>query len=392
MFRLLTPRLRTAIITSFAFFGIGCALSVRGPSLPSLADALASNQSTLGSIFTFFAIGVIAVQFLLIKLDGRVAKSLILASSAALFGLASITMALAINLPIMFIASAIAGLGFGGVLNTGNVLIAQHYAENSTSALNAINIFYGLGSVAGPFIVALSSQALAAPHSSLTISGIILLAAVPLILLGVRQATTSNTKQQQHIRQRPIANYHWFWLGVIIFIYMGIEIAFAAWSTSYLLASTSISITSASLLTSVYWFTFTIGRSLAAKFGQQFNPINLVLVCSASIVLGTILMSFSVGNLVFTMLSIAIFGLFSGPMFPTIVAIANSSTSDSSITSKLLVFSNVGGMIFPAMLGYSINQMSALSGAIFLVISTLILLIINISILRQPSAEHQLAS
>jgi fucose permease len=391
--RFAEPGMRTAAIASAVFFVSGIILSLLGPSIPSLSAALEQSPDAIGYLYTFFSIGVVTAQFVTVELNKRFGKRITLGISAILLGLASILLGFGINLPIIWLAAFLSGLGYGGILNTASVLVAQHFLQNSAPALNAINVFYGVGAIIGPFIAAGLSTVLGSIHSSLMVGGLLLLLASPLVFFGVVERQISSSQQQQHrdaAAQSGQLNA-WLLIGLVLVLYMGTEIGFSAWIPWYMQETGSIKLENATMISSAFWLTFTIGRAIAAAVGLRFEANTLIRACSIGMVISMALLSLSVGNIGLSIASIALFGLCCGPMFPTLLALVASSPTGDQDTSKVLLLGNVGGMLIPAMLGIMYNGFGPLAGNILLLGLTIAMVVLGKIVLKPRSRERRFA-
>src|SRR4051794_34823870 len=116
---------RTALITCGVFFAAGLTIAAIGPSLPVLAARIGVDIAALGGLFTAFSGGVMIAQVVVARASRHFGQRATLAASMLLMCAGSLAIAQGEGLLALFAAALLGGFGFGGVLATGNTLVAQ---------------------------------------------------------------------------------------------------------------------------------------------------------------------------------------------------------------------------------------------------------------------------
>ena len=374
---------RTAIVTCGVFFAAGLTLAALGPSLPILALRIGVDIAALGGLFTATSVGVIIAQLGVVRAGRRFDQRTILAASVLLMGVGGMAIAQGGALSTLFAAALLSGLGFGGVVATGNTLVARLFPGRSAAALNGINLFFGVGAMVGPAIAGAANARFNAPQLALWVGGGLMAALAP-VVLGAAARSVSGAASTSGAR---VAAPPRSWLfGLMLLVYTGTEIGFGAWLTLYMVSSAALDLVSAALVVSGFWLALTSGRALAATLGGQISVYGLLKLCLIGLLLGTILLTLSIGNLVITCIGVLLFGLSCGPIFPTVIALVSSSTPGSTATSMVLAMGNSGGLLVPALIGLLLTRYGPPAVAGLLVLAALLMIGLGAAAMR-PSPE-----
>lgn len=370
---------RTAIVTCGVFFAAGLTLAALGPSLPILALRIGVDIAALGGLFTATSVGVIIAQLGVVRAGRRFDQRTILAASVLLMGVGGMAIAQGGALSTLFAAALLSGLGFGGVVATGNTLVARLFPGRSAAALNGINLFFGVGAMVGPAIAGAANARFNAPQLALWVGGGLMAALAP-VVLGAAARSVSGAASTSGAR---VAAPPRSWLfGLMLLVYTGTEIGFGAWLTLYMVSSAALDLVSAALVVSGFWLALTSGRALAATLGGQISVYGLLKLCLIGLLLGTILLTLSIGNLVITCIGVLLFGLSCGPIFPTVIALVSSSTPGSTATSMVLAMGNSGGLLVPALIGLLLTRYGPPAVAGLLVLAALLMIGLGAAAMR----------
>jgi fucose permease len=376
----LSAAYRTIAIACAVFFAAGLTLASLGPSLPALALRLGVESAALGGLFTAFSIGVIATQFVVGRFWQRFGQRATLAAGMALMGLGELAIAQANALPLIFAAALVGGAGFGSVMATGNTLVAQLFPKASAAALNGTNLFFGVGAIAGPSLVAALSSRFGAPQLALVVGASALMVLAPIVLTAAADGTSSAAREQIDTRA-ALPTRSWM-LGWLLLVYTGTEIGVGAWLTLYMSNSGTLDTTRAALAVAAFWLALTGGRALAAAIGIRVRAHSLLWLCLAGLLVGAILFALGIGNVPITIAAVLIFGLACGPVFPTVLALVASGADSGPATSRVLVLANCGGMLLPALLGLVLARFGPSAATAQLVVAGIVMIGLGAAAMR----------
>lgn len=381
------PAYRTAAITSALFFAAGLTIAAIGPNLPALASRIGVDVAALGGLFTAFSAGVIAAQLAMVWMNRYLGQRMTLAASALLMGLGSAAIAQGIGLVALFAAALLSGFGFGGILAMGNMLVAQLFPLRSAAALNVVNLFFGIGSIIGPALVASTNTRFGLPLLAIWIGTGVLVALFPFILIVLSRGTSAATTVPRSTQSRA-SGRSWL-LGFLLLLYTGTEIGFAAWLTLYMVASAELEVANAALFVSSFWVALTGGRALAALLGVRLHTATLLRLCLSGLLLGALLLALGIGNATLSFVGVLVFGLSCGPVFPTVLALVATSSQSSAATGVVLALANGGGMLLPALLGLLLTQVGPSAVVGQLILAALLMIILGIAAMRPATANAE---
>ncbi len=367
-------RTTTFILSCAAFLGAGIALASLGPNLGWLSIRTNTTLALLSWIFTFFSAGVVVMQSQLGPLSHRFGLAGVQALGMTLMGVGVLGITLAPNLALVLFASGLSGIGFGGIIGAGNILIARIFQNHSATALNGVNLFFGLGAILGPLIVGQVGTRINLPQTAIWIGGGILIGVAPFILRVARNVGETATHGQSHTSQQPIRAWPVWLLGLVLMIYTGTEVGFSGWVTVYMQESSGMALSSATLVASAFWLALSGGRLIAAGLGMRLKAHYLLLVALSGLVAGSGLLLISVGRPAGSLAGALLFGLACGPVFPTTIALINKlSHGNSGLAGMAMGLGNSGGMVLPALIGLLLTSYGPLAMVATMLTCTLVM-------------------
>src|SRR5258706_1776247 len=145
----LSPR-GTMVASCISFVALGGITAALGPALPDLAANTGSSLAAVGAVITALFVGSLIALIVAGPLNDRIGQRPVLLAGVALLALGTFGVAASHWLPLTLLCAVVAGLGHGAIDVRTNVLIAEVFAARSAAALNLLNVFFGLGAVAGP--------------------------------------------------------------------------------------------------------------------------------------------------------------------------------------------------------------------------------------------------
>lgn len=347
---------RTLLLACGVFLAVGIVLSGIGPALPALAARSGQDVAALGALFTALSAGVVLTQLIVGRASDRWGLPAVLAAGMAVMALGALLLALGASLLALLLAALLAGIGFGGVLAAGNVLVARLFPARSAATLNGANVFFGLGSIAGPLLAGVAGARLGIPGAALVLGAVALLLLAPLLARRSAPPTPASAAAGGDGEQGRGAGALWLF-GVVLLIYTGTEVGLGGWITVYLIASAGLAPEMAALGASGFWLGLTSGRALGAALGLRLAPPNLLLLSLVSVLFGALALAAGLGRPLASVVGIVLLGLACGPVFPTVLAVIAGATGASNrAAARVLTLGNSGGLILPALLGVLLGR------------------------------------
>ena len=341
-------------LSFFAFILIGANDAALGVLIPSLQAFYGIDKSTIGLMFVASVSGYLLSAFssgLLVDRLGRRAYMLV---GCASFASGALLVALALPFPVL-VASAIF-IGFGiAVIDAGlNAYIAG--LPNSTSTLNYLHAFFGVGALLGPLV---ANGVLELGWAWYWVY-YLWVAVCLLLFLGFAVAFNEPRterparKEGEHNVLQAMLRLPVVWIAALfLFVYVGIEVSLGTWAYSFLTEERRDPTGFSAVAVSGYWMGLTVGRLAMGKLGTRLGNLRLIRICLAGTVAGVVL----VWLLPFApleALGLWLVGFSLGPIFPTTISLMSGIVSARLLPGVVGFLAGLGAMgaaIFPATAG-----------------------------------------
>ena len=382
----LSPR-ATLILVCTLYLASGLTLASIGPNLATLATHSGQDISVIGSLFTAFSLGTVLAQLPAPWLTARYGQRAVLTLGIVMMGTGVLGESLSRSLALLLSMGLLAGLGFGTILASGNLLVAQLFTHRSTSVLNLINLFFGVGSIIGPLITSWAKVSIGSSLAALWLG-----AGMFFLLAPVATLVPVTTRSSSSVTDRATPPWGLIMLfGLLLLVYSGIEIAIGGWSTIYLNASTGMPLEQAAIAVSGFWLALTIGRGIGSILGLRLEAITLLRLAIGLLLAGTILLATSVGDVWRSVVALLIIGVASGPIFPSSLAlIARITQGQSSAIALTLAVANMGGALIPPLIGMILRTSgpNVMATTLLLLSCTVVLLFGLVQFSRPAEAQR----
>ncbi len=240
-----------------------------------------------GLIFIPMVIGAIAASFLSAGLCKRVGlkKILILSLISNILGLSLFASASFLKMalfPCFLMLMTFLGLGFGGMISSLNPLIFYYFPSAASSAITALHAFLGIGTALGPLLFTFSLRIEFWQLDPL----IMIILFIAFGWIGHKVIDDSYALSEK-ISKTPLTKFFLFFAFIAV-IYGFIETAFGNWGIIYLFKERSFSYVQASIALSIFWFSVTAGRLVAAfvtlKIGSLWIYRSLPIILAFSLI------------------------------------------------------------------------------------------------------------
>ncbi|MFA5595808.1 MAG: MFS transporter [Trueperaceae bacterium] len=365
------PRRRHLLIMGFAaFFLLGAQQAMYGPSLPLFRAKFGLEVDQVSAVVSAQFLGAflaIVASGVLIKRFGY-RRVLVVGAIGVAVGLVSIALA-----PVWWrvVAGAfVAGLGFGLINLSFNLLLALSFRPNAAPALNLLNAVFGVGAMVGPLLVALFEPRMAVPF--LVMAGVAALLLLLVLVLDVPKAVAV-------ARNAAPASLGLLALFVLVyFFYVATEAGVANFQTEHL--TPHFGAATAAGFPALFWGAITVGRLLAAPLSAHVRPPAMVL---GSTTLATLTLLFA-GNVLAAPYLYAAVGLFLAPVFGTALAWLTEVFPERAeqYTPIVVAAANLGPVLTAPLIGLAVTHYGG--GAIPMTLAGLgALLVASVAVLFQ---------
>jgi fucose permease len=351
------PVIPIAFRSSPIVFALGCWAFVligwSGLVVPSLAreveGGFVQTDVGLGLFYFVTSIAYAAGSVLGGMATERVGRRLILSSAAALLGLGLIAQGLTPDWIAFTGFGVVRSVGAGAIDGGGNGLVIDLFAGARGGRLNLLHLFYSLGALGAPFVLA-ARDVVGLPWQAVIVgSGLI---ALPLACL-LAFADLADGRARPHLaaggRRTSLLALPLLVLAVAIGCYVACEIGVSNWLVRFLAAAPAAAATSA---LGLYWAGLAIGRLTGSRVADRFDHLRLAigaaLACAVALV-GAVL----VPSLPMSIALFVVVGFASGPIYPLIVAIGGERFPDraAAVSGLIVAASVVGAVVYPPLMG-----------------------------------------
>jgi MFS transporter, FHS family, L-fucose permease len=367
----------TMVASCMSFFALGMITAALGPALPDLAANASSNLATLGAIFTALFLGGFIAQLLAGPLNDRLGQRPVLLAGIGLLAAGTGGVAMSHALPLTLACALVAGLGHGAVDVSTNVLIAKVFAARSTSALNLLNVFFGVGAFAGPLIAGLTLRIWGTALPALWLGTGLTLIQVPFVrrLAGAPRLVQHDDPAAPGLLRSPL-----LWVfGSLLLLYVGTEMGIGGWTTTYMERTTSIGAAAAALVTASFWLALTGGRVAGTLIGVRAAAGGLLRLSLAGALAGAVLLALSPGHTALTVLAVILIGFCFGPIFPTTLALVTATfqRTPGTAASIVVAMGSLGGMLLPWLQGALLESRGPVASVVLVAAAALAMLALD---------------
>jgi fucose permease len=347
------------------FVSIGLPDGLLGVAWPSMRASFGLPLDALGALLVMFTTGYLLSSFSSGHLLAHINVGSLLALSCLGTAASLLGYALAPQWSMMVVLGLLAGLGAGAIDAGLNTYAATHF---SPRAVNWLHACYGVGATIGPLIM---TSVLMADHPWQKGYGIVgiwqLLLAASFGLTHQRWPAASASQRapastpvraasSSRTLRLPVV-----WLSMAVFaIYTGLEAAAGVWPYSLFTEWRAIPASTAGVWVSVYWGGLTAGRLLSGLV-VGFVPVRpLLRFCIVGIAIGATLVWLHRADLL-SFLGLALMGLSSAPVFPTLIATTPARLGDAHTANGVgfqIAAAVLGQSLVPAILGVLARTLS----------------------------------
>ncbi|MBN1304614.1 MAG: MFS transporter, partial [Anaerolineales bacterium] len=252
---------------------------------------------------------------------------------------------------------------FEGTINNGNnSLLVWTHKDRSGPFMNALHFCFGVGALLSPWLY---SWYVDVPGSYrwayCFIAGFAFLAALYMLLIPNSPDPVQGDGDKAESNLKIGVNYPLAVVAALyLFFYVGAEIAFGNWIFTYARTLDLANPVQATLLTSAFWASFTVGRLISIPVAVKVQPRRIILASlfACLVVLGLV-MVLPTSEYTVWIMSIAL-GFFMAPVWPMGFTLVGKVTRLTARTSGIVLLGDsIGGMMLPWLMGVAIVRLGA---------------------------------
>jgi len=390
-------KIRWIVLYYSIFIYVGMSGAVVGPSLFKLIEQTNSSIGVLSYIFPARAISYLVGSWLagLLFDKFRGHRLLLLILPVMGFSLGLIPF-LAKPVTLIFVAMIMAlatGLADVGV----NILLFRVPDIKIAPVMNGLHFFFGVGSFFAPLILAITLKATQGIQWGFWgLALFVLVILVQFIQLKEPKSTpVDRTEQESETSGALINRPLLIWVVALFFVaFVGVEIGYGDWVSTFAIRSGLTSETVAVLLTSSYWGAFTLSRLFSIPLAAKLKPKTILIADVVGMFAGLGLVLLFPGQINLLWMGTIILGFSVASLFPTMLTFVESMVPmTGKITSIFFVSGSIGSIFLPWVIGRTVESIGPIVIIRILFISTVLAGIIFLVILKiskkhpRPSAR-----
>jgi fucose permease len=305
-----------------AIFIYGMIAAMLGTILPDLSDRFHLSPSQNGTIAFAQALGLILASLAVGPLLDNEGKKIGLILGLALISIALFALPRSPGFRSIMLLLFLLGVG-GGILVTGaNALVSDVSESHRATALNLVNLFFGLGALTTPFIAAnlfgRNWVRLCYTIASLTVVTLAIQAFTK--MPGPTGAGRFVLADAAPVLGRPLL----FLVGLFLFLYITCEVGIWNWLPRHLIAQGIPESRALNILSLGFALGLLIGRAGVLPVLTRVPAITVTLVGSVAMAITTFLMLRTKRPGVALVL-VFLAGISMAPVFPTTLAIVGDA-------------------------------------------------------------------
>ncbi len=345
---------RRSAVFAIACMGMlvfGIVLTSLGAILPEIITRYGVTKSQAGSLFTLLSLGILVASLIFGPMVDRIGYRMPLALATTLVAVGLLVIALSNS--IMSVAVGIALIGFGGGIVNGaaNALVADVTTDSKAAGLSLLGVFFGIGAVGVPFLLATLTTRLSYPTLLTIVAATSALPVLPMLLVNFpapKQPRSLPIRQiAALLREKPLLLF-----GSMLFLQSGIEITMGGWSATFAREELALDTQAALYFLSLYWLGMMSARLLLGALLRRVVPVNALLACMTAAFAGALLL-LNAQAIVPAAIAIFLIGAGLAAGFPVVLGWVGERYAAASGTafSIALVMALTGGMFVPYITG-----------------------------------------
>jgi fucose permease len=305
-----------------AIFVYGMIAATLGTILPELSDRFRLSPRRNGTIAFAQALGLIIASVGVGPLLDDEGKKIGIILGLACISIALFALPRSAGFRSILLLMFLLGVGGGIVVTGANALVSDVGAAHRATALNLVNLFFGLGGFATPFIAA---NLLARNWIRLCYT----IASLTVVTLAIEAATKMPAPigaarfvfaEATPVLARPLL----FLLGLFFFLYVSCEVGIWNWLPRHLIAQGIPESRALNILSLGFALGLLIGRVAISPILIRVPAITVMLIASAAMAITTFFM-LRTSNSAAAAALVFFAGLAMAPVFPTTLAVVGDA-------------------------------------------------------------------
>ena len=344
-------------IIYIAFIGLGLPDSLFGTSWPQIYVEFNLPIALESVISITVSLGTIISSLLSSKLISKLGTGKLTAFSTLLTALGLIGFSFSPNIYVMIILAIPLGIGAGAIDIVLNNYVALHY---SSSQMNFLHCFYGIGVSISPYILSLVLKDEGGWRNGYRIVFIVQLC-ISLLLLFTLPLWNKvrDEKMEREESYKPLSIRETLrikgvkYMCALFFIICTIECVCSHYGSTYLVEYKGLEVDEAALGVLLFFVGMAVGRFLSGVLATKLHSWTIVDIGVVALFIAIVLLIIP-GSKVLSFAGLFLVGFGNGPLFPNfnyLAPISFGKEVSQSVISLQMSFAYAGIMIGPLVCG-----------------------------------------
>jgi len=317
-----------------AIFVYGMIAAMLGTILPDLSARFQLTPSQNGKIAFAQALGLIIASLAVGPLIDNEGKKLALVLGLALICISLFSLPRSKGYGQIMLLLFLLGLG-GGIIVTGaNALVSDISEARRASTLNLLNLFFGLGGLATPFLSAnlLSRNSVRLCYTVAILTAVTLAVHIGAPIPGPTGARGFALDEVGPVLGKPVL----FLLALFLFLYVSCEVGVWNWLAQHLIAQGIPEARALNILSLGFALGMLIGRVAVSPILISV-PADTVTLAAATLMAITTYLMLTTANPTAAWLLVFLAGVAMAPVFPTTLAMVGNAFPRMTATAMGIV-------------------------------------------------------
>ncbi len=304
-----------------AIFVYGMIAAMLGTILPELSERFHLSPSQNGTIASAQALGLILASLCVGPLLDNEGNKLGMVLGLVFISFALFALPRSPGFRTILLLLFLLGVGGGTLVTAANSLVSDVGAAHRATALNLVNLFFGLGGLATPFIAAnLFKRNWVRLCYTIAFLAVTTLAIEILTQMPGPAGTGFILADAGPVLGRPVL----FLIGLFLFLYIGCEVGMWNWLVRHLIAQGIPESQALNILSLGFALGLLIGRAAILPILSHVPAITVTLIGSIAMAVTTFL-ALRTNKPATASVLVFLSGISMAPVFPTTIAIVGDA-------------------------------------------------------------------
>jgi FHS family Na+ dependent glucose MFS transporter 1 len=342
---------------------VGISSAIFGPALLKLVEQTNSSLKILSYLFSGGALTYMLGSWIAGHLFDCFQGHKLLFRIFPVIGVTLISVPFIQNPWLLVGVAMLMTLASGMVDVGGNTLLIRIRDIDLGPVMNGHHFFFGLGSFLAPLALAGSMQVTDGIAWGFWVCGLLsVLFLFQFIGLPEAESPIQESSEEKDIREQATGPKSVLisMIALFYFAFVGVEIGYGNWLSSYAFTMGLADERASVLLTSLYWGSFTVSRLISIPLATRIKPRLIVIYDIVGSFIGLGLIFLFPDQTILLWAGTIILGASLASLFPTTLTYAESLLNLSGkVTSIFFISGSVGSILLPWVIGQTVDQAGA---------------------------------